>query len=81
MHYVVIKRNPASVKAIKGSTYGICACTFSDGLLEVAKCVYDISDDMVWMKALADKLNKNDAEPVHLCDIIEDELYDKNSST
>ena len=74
MNYVVIQRHSANAKAIRGNTYGICACTLSDGMLEVASCVYDISDDMAWLKALADKLNQNNAEPIHLCDIIEDEL-------
>lgn len=74
-NYVVIKNNTENSKASKNNTYGICAFMFSGGLIDVVRCVYDISDDIDWMKALADKLNKYDADPIHLCDIIEDELY------
>lgn len=75
INYVVIKKKSENSKAIKNYTYGICACIFSDGLIDVVNCVYDISDDVAWLKALADKLNQYDADPIHLCDIIEDELY------
>ncbi|MDY3845548.1 MAG: DUF6514 family protein [Eubacteriales bacterium] len=56
-------------------TYGICACSFFNGLLDIKDCVYGISDDVDWLRSLADKLNKYDVDPIHLCDIIEDELY------
>lgn len=75
INYVVIKNNSENSKAIGNSTYGICAFIFRDGLFEIVNCVYDISGDVVWLKSLADKLNQYDADPIHLYDIIEDELY------
>ena len=59
----------------KKDTYGICACSFFNGLLDIKDCVYGISDDVDWLRTLADKLNQYDVDPIHLCDIIEDELY------
>lgn len=73
--YVVIRKNAEYPEQIEKNTYGICACTVDDGLIEIINCVYDISDDVVWVRALADKLNQYDVDPIHLQDIIEDELY------
>ena len=75
VQYIVIRKNAESSNSAENNTYGICACRFCDGLLEIIKCIYNISDNVTWLKALADKLNRNDADPIHLCDIIEDELY------
>ena len=55
--------------------YGICSFSYSNGLLDIKDCVCDISDDISWLRALADKLNLYDVDPVHFYDIIEDELY------
>ena len=78
-NYVIIRKKEESSESNKKDSYGICACTFCGELLEIINCVYGISDDVVWMRALADKLNRYDADPIHLCDIIEDELYKKRS--
>lgn len=75
INYVVIRKNSENATAIDNGTYGIGACIFRDGLLDILNCVYDISDDEAWLKALADKLNRHGVDPIHLCDIIEDELY------
>lgn len=75
-NYVVIKNNPEKAnRGGRGNTYGICACSFSDGVLEVKKCVNGISDDLIFLKLLTDKLNRNDVDPIHLENIVEDELY------
>ena len=74
-NYAVIKNETENTKAGQSNTYGICAFMFSGGLIDIVNCVYGISDDLDWLKSLADKLNQNDADPIHLCDIIEDELY------
>lgn len=78
INYVVIRKNSEKSNAIRNNTYGICACKFNDGMLEVVNCIYGISDDVAWLKALADKLNQYNADPIHLWNIIEDELYDKS---
>lgn len=57
------------------NTYGICACTVDAGEIEIINGAYNISNDVVWLKALAKKLNQYDVNPIHLYDIIEDELY------
>lgn len=75
VNYVVIKKGAESPESSKNDAYGICAYKSCGGLLEIIKSVYDISDDVDWLKALADKLNCYGADPIHLCDIIEDELY------
>lgn len=75
-NYVVIKNDPRkTIQGGKRNTYGICACSFSDGVLEVLNCVGNVSDDLIWLKLLADKLNRNDVDPIHLKNIVEDELY------
>lgn len=84
INYVVIRKSATNTEKneteqIGNYTYGICACSFFNGLLDIKDCVYDISDDIAWMKALADKLNLYDVDPIHLCDIIEDELYNVKS--
>lgn len=76
VNYVVIRKNAENSEQDEKNTYGICACSFNGGLLEVINCVYNISDDVAWLKELADKLNLYDVDPIHLCNIIEDELYD-----
>ena len=75
INYFVFKNEAKNSEALGNGKYGICACIFSGGLLDVVKCVYDISDNIVWLRALADKLNQQHVEPIHLCEIIEDELY------
>ena len=75
IEYVTIRKNAENIDKIKNNTYGICAYRVDDGLIEILNCVYEISDNIVWVKALADKLNQYDVDPVHLNDIIEDELY------
>lgn len=76
INYAVIRKNTENSEPVEHNTYGICACRVGDGLLEIIKCVWGISDDVAWLRALVDKLNRYDADPIHLCDIIEDELYD-----
>ena len=75
VNYFVFKNEAKKSEAHGNGKYGICACIFSGGLLDIVKCVYDISDNIVWLRALADKLNQQRVEPIHLCEIIEDELY------
>ena len=64
-----------NLEKIKKNTYGICACTVDAGDIEIINGAYNISNDVVWLKALAKKLNQYDVNPIHLYDIIEDELY------
>ena len=78
--YVVVRKGAKDTgknesEQIEKYTYGICACSFFNGLLDSKDCVYGISDDVDWLRTLADKLNQYDVDPIHLCDIIEDELY------
>ena len=78
--YLVVRKGAKDTgknesEQIEKYTYGICACSFFNGLLDIKDCVYGISDDVDWLRSLADKLNKYDVDPIHLCDIIEDELY------
>lgn len=75
VNYVVIRKNGESSESIVNTTYGICACSFNGGVLEIKNCVYDISNDVTWLKSFADMLNQYDVDPIHLGDIIEDELY------
>lgn len=80
INYVVIRKGAKNTlqnesAQIENYTYGICACSFLNGLLDIKDCVYDISDDVDWLKTLTDKLNLCDVDPIHLCDVIEDELY------
>ena len=70
-NYYVINRTDRAGDAL----YGVCACSLCNGVMEVHNCVYGVSDDMVWLKALRDKLNDGEVDPVHLDDIIADELY------
>lgn len=72
--YLVVE-STVKLDKIMSNTYGICACNVDDGLIDVINCVYDISHDAEWVKALAKKLNQYDVDPIHLNDIIEDELY------
>lgn len=76
VNYVVIQKCAGVPDEIDNHYYGICACSFSDGVLEIQNCVYNVSDDLDWLRALSDKLNNCDVDPIHLCEIIEDELYD-----
>ena len=78
--YVVVRKGAKDTgknesEQIEKYTYGICACSFFNGLLDIKDCVYDISDDVDWLRKLADKLNQYNVDPIHLHDIIEDELY------
>ena len=78
--YVVVRKGAKYTGENKSEqndkcTYGICAYSFFNGLFDIKDCVYGISDDIDWLRALADKLNQYDVDPIHLCDIIEDELY------
>ena len=45
--YVVVRKGAKDTgknesKQIKKDTYGICACSFFNGLLDIKDCVYDI---------------------------------------
>ena len=80
INYVVVRKSAKGTgknesKQIEKDTYGICAYSFFNGLMDIKNCVYGISDDLAWLRKLADKLNQYDVDPIHLCDIIEDELY------
>lgn len=75
VNYFVFKNEAKKSEAHGNGKYGICACIFSGGLLDIVKCVYDISDNIVWLRALADKLNQQRVEPIQMCEIIEDELF------
>lgn len=77
VNYMVVKKDAEDTTTDNKDKYGICACTFSSGFIEVVKCYYDITDDISFLRSLVDKLNKYDADPIHLSDIIEDELYSK----
>lgn len=70
-NYYVINRTDRAGDPL----YGVCACSLRDGVMEVHDCVYGVSDDLDWVKALRDKLNDGEVDPVHLGDIIADELY------
>ena len=80
-HYVVIRKNVEASEPKENHTYGIGVYRLCAGFLEIISCVYDISDDVAWLKALVDKLNLYDVDPIHLHDIIEDELYNVEHST
>ena len=73
--YLAIKGNEKRVVWDEQKTYGICACLIVNGIIEIVRNTGGLSEDVNWIKALADKLNRNDVDPVHLNDIIEDELY------
>ena len=80
INYVVVRKGAKDTgnnesEQNEKCTYGICACSFFNGLLEIQDGVYGISDDIDWLRALADKLNQYNVDPIHLRDIIEDELY------
>ena len=75
VNYVIVRKSSKGAEPIEKSSYGICACSFCDGIFEIKDCIYDISDDAAWLKSLTDKLNLYGVDPIHLCDIIEDELY------
>ena len=46
VNYVVIRKNGENSESIVNTTYGICACSFNGGVLEIKNCVYDISNDV-----------------------------------
>lgn len=73
--YLTIKKAAKKSEQPKKYTYGICACAINGKHIEIVNCIDNISNDIVWLRTLADKLNKYDVEPIHLYDIIEDELY------
>ncbi len=84
VNYVVISKSPKEARKsnsaqIGNHKYGICACSFNNGLLDIKNCVLGVSDDIAWMRALADKLNIYGVDSIHLFDIIEDELYSLRS--
>lgn len=79
-NYIVIRKSVKNTETRESEqighyTYGICAYTSFNGFMDIKDCVYGVSDDYNLMKSLADKLNIYDVDPIHLCDIIEDELY------
>lgn len=76
IQYLAIKKDEEDYKLTRQNTYGICACVMDSGFIEILACVDHISKDIAWVKALANKLNQFDVDPIHLCDIIEDELYE-----
>ena len=73
--YVTIRKNAEEEAQIGKDTYGICAYTINDEVIEIIKQVDNISNDIVWVRGLVDKLNQSDVDPIHLYNIIEDELY------
>ena len=73
--FLAIRKDKENLAKLKTDGYGICACVIDGGFIDVINCVDNISKDIVWVKALADKLNQYDVDPIHLNDIIEDELY------
>lgn len=75
VRYAIVKKVEKESALVEKTKYGICACTISDGLIEILCCVDNISDDIVWVKTLSSKLNKYKLDPIHLNDIVEDELY------
>lgn len=75
VNYYVISKNEKAVGQGGETLYGVCACTLHDGVMEVQNCIYGISGDLAWLKTLRGKLNDGEVDPVHLGDIIADELY------
>lgn len=75
VNYYVISKNEKVSGQVGDTLYGVCACTLRDGVMEIQSCVYNVSSDLAWLKALRDKLNDGEVDPVHLGDIIKDELY------
>lgn len=75
IRYFATKENANNFAQNKQNLYGICACVIGNGLVEIIRYTGGISDNSTCIKAIADKLNQNDVEPIHLNDIIEDELY------
>lgn len=73
--YAVIRKNAECLGKIEKNVYGICAYTVDNEWIDIINCAYNISNNFVRVRALADKLNQNDVDPIHLYDIIEDELY------
>ena len=73
-YYAIRKEKETPAQEMR-NTYGICACVIDGGFIDVIECVEDVSKDMVWVTALADKLNQYDVDPIHLKDIVEDERY------
>lgn len=75
IRYLAIRKNAESFEQIQKKTYGICACKVDGELIEIVNCVDGISNNLIWVRAIVDKLNRCDVDPIHLYDIIEDELY------
>ena len=75
VRYAIVRRINNDSAQIEKDSFGICACSVSDGLVEIVSCVDNISDDIVWVRTLSDKLNQYEVDPIHLYDIVEDELY------
>ena len=75
MRYYVIRKEKGTSSQEESDAYGICACVIDDGFLDILGCVENVSKDIAWTKALADKLNRYEVDPIHLPDIIEDEKY------
>lgn len=73
--YLATRGNEKKFVQNEQKIYGICACLIGNGIIEIVRNTEGVSEDINWIKALADKLNRNDVDPVHLNDIIEDELY------
>ena len=75
IEYLAVKENAENLPSETRNTYGICACEIRSGRLEVVRCTDAVSGNADWIKSLVMKLNKYSVDPVHLNDIIEDELY------
>ncbi len=54
--------------------YGISAYKEIEGVICVIKSVSRVSNEVNRVKEVVDKLNRNDVDPVHLEEIIEDEM-------
>lgn len=80
INYIVFRKTSEKIEESKGDIFGIIACEYNDGLVEIVKSVNNISDDLSWIKALVDKLNSNNVDPIHLIEIIDDELSEYSMS-
>lgn len=72
--YVVISRKAGEPIGNNDKMYGICACEKGIGYFEIINCIYGISEDLPWIKDMADRLNRNDVDPIHLSEIVDDEI-------
>ena len=72
--YRVIKEHHSSVEIGKYESYGIAAFIQSGDSYKQAEYIQDISESADFVNALAVKFTEMQLEPIHLADVIEDEL-------